>query len=79
MHGPLNGKFVNTQGQLYTSNVIGYVSIPKSNSENSLQSSLCLFLLDSLNLTFKRRIKSHLPFASIIRSSPYSTSFQDKG
>ena len=23
-------------------------------------------------LTFKRRIKSHLPFAGIIRSSPYS-------
>ena len=25
-----------------------------------------------LLLTFKRRIKSHLPFAGIIRSSPYS-------
>jgi len=31
------------------------------------------------SLTFKRRIKSHLPFAGIIRSSPYSPSFQDKG
>ena len=31
------------------------------------------------SLTFKRRIKSHLPFAGIIRSSPYSTRFQDKG
>ena len=30
-------------------------------------------------LTFKRRIKSHLPFEGIIRSSPYSTYFQDKG
>ena len=30
-------------------------------------------------LTFKRRIKSHLPFEGIIRSSPYSTSFQDTG
>ena len=30
-------------------------------------------------LTFKRRIKSHLPFAGIIRSSPYSPRFQDKG
>ena len=29
--------------------------------------------------TFKRRIKSHLPFAGIIRSSPYSPRFQDKG
>ena len=29
-------------------------------------------------LTFKRRIKSRLPFAGII-SSPYSTRFQDKG
>ena len=32
-----------------------------------------------LYLTFKRRIKSHLPFAGIIRSSPYSPSFRDKG
>ena len=31
------------------------------------------------SLTFKSRIKSHLPFESIIRSSSYSTSFQDKG
>jgi hypothetical protein len=30
-------------------------------------------------LTFKRRIKSRLPFAGIIRSSPYSILFQDKG
>ena len=30
-------------------------------------------------LTFERRIKSHLPFAGIIRSSPYSPRFQDKG
>ena len=30
-------------------------------------------------LTFKRRIKSHLPSAGIIRSSPYSPRFQDKG
>jgi len=30
-------------------------------------------------LTFKRRIKSHLAFAGIIRSSPYSPRFQDNG
>jgi len=30
-------------------------------------------------LTFKRRIKSHLPSAGMIRSSPYSPRFQDKG
>jgi len=30
-------------------------------------------------LTFKRRIKSNLPFAGIIRSSPYSPRFQDNG
>ena len=30
-------------------------------------------------LTFKRRIKFRLPFADIIRSSPYSPDFQDKG
>jgi len=29
-------------------------------------------------LNFKRRIESHLQFAGIIRSSPYSTSFYDK-
>ena len=28
---------------------------------------------------FKRRIKSHLPFAGIIKSSPYSLRWQDKG
>ena len=33
----------------------------------------------SASLTFKRRIKSHLPFAGIIRRSPYSPHFQDKG
>ena len=32
-----------------------------------------------IHLTFRRRIKSRLPFAGIIRSSPYSTRFQDKG
>ena len=32
-----------------------------------------------LLLTFKRRIKSHLRFAGIIRSSPYSPRFQGKG
>ena len=30
-------------------------------------------------LTFRCRIKSRLPFAGIIRSSPYSADFQDKG
>ena len=34
---------------------------------------------EHLRLTFKRRIKSHLPFAGIIRSSPYSPRFQDNG
>jgi len=33
----------------------------------------------NVQLTFKRRIKSHLPFAGIIRSSPYSSRFQDNG
>ena len=43
---------------------------------NSLKvSPTCLLL----QLTFKRRIKSHLPFAGIIRSSPYSPRFQDNG
>ena len=30
-------------------------------------------------LTFRRRIKSRLPFAGIIRRLSYSTGFQDKG
>jgi len=30
-------------------------------------------------LTFKSRIKSHLPFEGIIRSSPYSPRLQVKG
>ena len=30
-------------------------------------------------LTFRHGIKSPLPFAGIIRSSPYSTRSQDKG
>ena len=30
-------------------------------------------------ITFKRRIKSHLPFAGIIKSSPYSPRFEDNG
>ena len=32
-----------------------------------------------LFLTFRRRIKSSLPFAGIIRRLPYSARFQDKG
>ena len=32
-----------------------------------------------LCLTFRRRIKSRLPFPGIIRRLPYSTRFQDKG
>ena len=32
-----------------------------------------------VSLTLRHRIKSRLPFAGIIRSSPYSPSFQDKG
>ena len=45
-------------------NICNLISIP-SQAENLL--------------TFKRRIKSRLPFAGIIMSSPYSTRFQDKG
>jgi hypothetical protein len=38
-----------------------------------------IFKFPSLMLIFKRRIKSHLPFAGTIRSSPYSPRFQDNG
>jgi len=34
---------------------------------------------EQATLTFKRRIKSRLPFAGIIKSSPHSPRFQDKG
>ena len=34
---------------------------------------------DIIKLTFKRRIKPNLSSAGIIRSSPYSPRFQDKG
>jgi len=47
-----------------------------------LGSCVCLPYTVELHLpglTFKRRIKSHLPFAGIIRSSPYSPRFQDNG
>ena len=37
------------------------------------------FELYITSLIFKRRIKSHLPFAGIISSSSYSPRFQDKG
>ena len=37
------------------------------------------FLVTEHFLTFRRRIKSRLPFAGIIRRLPYSTRFQDKG
>ena len=38
-----------------------------------------VFTLKMAYLTFRRRIKSQLPFAGIFRRLPYSTRFQDKG
>ena len=35
-------------------------------------------LIQCRSLNFKRRMKSRLPFAVIIRRSPYSPRFQDK-
>jgi len=37
------------------------------------------FYTNPIFLTFRRRIKSRLPFADIIRRLPYSTRFEDKG
>ena len=48
-----------------------YYSLGTSNVVNSIEIYY--------RLNFKRRIKSHLPFAGIIRSSLYSPRFQDKG
>ena len=50
-----------------------------SNTSDSRLSSRDTYVTLSFQLTFKRRIKSHLPFAGIIRSSTYSPRFQDKG
>ena len=41
--------------------------------------SSCDLKIISSHLTFKHRIKSHLKIAGIIRNSPYSPNFQDKG
>jgi len=50
------------------------INMPRGNSNHSHLDTIFVS-----TLTFKRRIKSHLAFAGIIRSSPYSTGFQDKG
>ena len=47
--------------------------------KGKLYSAESVYSPEDPNLNFKRRIKSHLPFAGIIRSSPYSPRFQDKG
>ena len=47
--------------------------------ETVMYSSTPLLPLAHVVLTFRRRIKSRLPFAGIIRRLPYSTRFQDKG
>ena len=44
---------------------------------DNLSPEICM--ADLKGLTFRRRIKSHVPFAGIIRRLPYSTRFQDKG
>ena len=44
-----------------------------------LHSKFLKTFLYTLHLTFRRRIKSRLPFAGIIRRLTYSTRFQDKG
>ena len=38
-----------------------------------------VFVMSPADLTLRRRIKSRLPFADIIRRLPYYTRFQDKG
>ena len=67
-------------GKIFRGNVLR--SGDKDNEDNLNQSMLnnCVKskALEDI-LTFKRRIKSHLPFAGIIRSSPYSPRFQDNG
>jgi hypothetical protein len=61
-----------------------YVSKCAFSDQNSLRRRCwhrrsCTERLVSCGLTFKWWIKSHLPFAGFMRSSPYSTRFWDKG
>ena len=58
--------------------VLGAATKLSVKSNNLVSYGACAFCLQP-HLNFKRRIKSHLPFAGIIRSSPYSTRFQDRG
>ena len=56
--------------------------LPTDAQENCFKNNIKMYIKTaptSFGVTFKRRIKSRLPFAGIIRSSPYSTRFQDKG
>ena len=56
---------------------IGFEYIEKLNNCWTLHRIVTISgVWNSLLLTFKLRIKSHLPFAGIIRSSPYSPRFQ---
>jgi len=50
-----------------------------NNYFNMLDFEMCLKCYPCTALNFKRRIKCRLPFAGIIRTSPYSIRFQDKG
>ena len=49
-------------------NTIGFFTVLAMVNHDQRQSTIYRWVIN----TFKRRIKSHLPFASIIRSSPYS-------
>ena len=53
------------------------VSVPPNITENTAE--LNNMNHHSVTLTFRRRMKSRLPFAGIIRRFPYSTRFQDEG
>jgi len=53
-------------------------SLQKRKRELLVTVSLVWFFIVSSKLTFRRRIKSRLQFAGIIRRLPYSTRFQDK-
>ena len=58
-------------------NIISYIFLLSSSPTVYEIAQYVVTIIPSV--TFKRRIKSHLPFAGIIRSSQYSPHFQDKG
>ena len=57
---------------------LGDLQTKTSRSNPEPCSSILCHVILGRNLIFRRRIKTHLPFAGIIRRLPYFTRFKDK-